>query len=173
MANSKQCFDLRDSNTHFKDEVVQAAGGETLTRCFACGICTGCCPVSEIDNRFRPSSIIQMILLGQKKDLLKSPVIWYCWQCYSCSFHCPQGVKFASIIKVLRYMAVDEGFVSAEVMERIGDIELMVRKARMKILDEFLDTYEKTGRVPERVQDLVKAEFEGRLPESARTQSGE
>ena len=156
MTESQKCLDLRYSNSHFKDEVVQAAGGETLTRCFACGICTGCCPVSEVDNRFRPSSIIQMILLGQKDDLLNSPVIWYCWQCYSCSFHCPQGVKFANIIRVLRYMAVDEGKVSAELMERLNTVELKIREIRTKVLDSFFEEYEKTGKVPENIEELFK-----------------
>ena len=161
MAEQQECLDLRHSNVHFKDEVVRAAGGETLTRCFGCGICTGCCPVSEMDSRFRPSSIIQMILLGQKDELLKSPVIWYCWQCYSCSFHCPQGVKFASVIRVLRYMAVDEGFVSAELMEKARDIEEEIRKIRTKVLDLFFEHYEKSGSVPGDVAQLCKKCFEG------------
>ncbi len=159
MANSERCFDLRKGDAHFKDEVVRAAGGETLTRCFACGICTGCCPVSEIDNRFRPSSIIQMVLLGQREELLKSPIIWYCWQCYSCSFHCPQGVKFASVVRVLRYMAVDEGFVSAELMEKLHDIEISVRKVRRRILDEFFEAYEKTGHIPDQIDDIFEKSF--------------
>ncbi|RLB00830.1 MAG: hypothetical protein DRG59_03970 [Deltaproteobacteria bacterium] len=159
MAESQKCLDLRHGNTHFKDEVTQAAGGETLTRCFACGICTGCCPVSEIDNRFRPSSIIQMILLGQKEDLLKSDIIWYCWQCFSCSFHCPQGVKFASIIRVLRYMAVDEGIVSPELMEKVSEIDMSIRHARRKILDFFFDEYRRKGKVPDNIEGLCKKSF--------------
>ncbi len=161
MVESEKCLDVRHSNVHFKNEVVEAAGGETLTRCFGCGICTGCCPVSEMDNRFRPSSIIQMILLGQKDDLLKSRIIWYCWQCYSCSFHCPQGVKFASVIRVLRYMAVDEGFVSAELMEKTKVIEEEIRKVRTKILDMFFDQYENSGKVVRDIKKLCEKCFGG------------
>ena len=160
MEEIPECFDLRHTDEGFKDEIICAAGGETLTRCFGCGICTGCCPVSEIDSRFRPSFIIQKILLGRRQEVLQSPEIWYCLQCFSCSFHCPQGVKFADIIRVLRHMAVAEGYVPPEMMERLESLELIVRRTRNSVLDQFFEMYQESGKGPKNMEKLWKGILE-------------
>ena len=73
----------------FKHDVAQQPGGEGLKACFACGACTGGCPVSEVDGAYDPRKIIRMVLLGMKEKVLSSDLIWLCAMCYTCSFHCP------------------------------------------------------------------------------------
>ena len=107
----------------FKFEVSEHPGGEGLKACFACGACTGGCPVSEVDSAYDPRKIIRMILLGMKEKVLSSDLIWLCVMCYTCSFHCPQDVKFASVMDVLRKMAVKEGYAKPSFVENVEEID--------------------------------------------------
>lgn len=112
---------------NFKFEVSRTAGGENVKLCFACGTCTAVCPVAGIDQEFNPRKIIRQILLGMRAQVLKSPVIWRCIQCYACYATCPQNVKFRDVVKALREMAVREGYVSSATAAEIQNLALPVK----------------------------------------------
>ena len=90
---------IQDLDPLFKEELAREPGCQHLLRCFACGVCTATCPVAEIEPEFSPSRIIRQILYGLKVPLLSSPALWYCVRCSSCSFQCPQDVRFLDIIQ--------------------------------------------------------------------------
>ena len=117
-------------DSKFKLEVSQQPGGEGLKACFACGACTGGCPVSEVDAAYDPRKIIRMVLLGMKEKVLASDLIWLCAMCYTCSFHCPQDVKFASVMEVLRKLALKEGYVKPAFIKNIANIETFSQTVR-------------------------------------------
>jgi len=104
----------KEINSGFSGEVVKRPGGEHLNRCYACGACSGVCPVSQAIPEFDPRKIIHMIRMGLKDRLLSSELIWYCSRCRSCVFVCPQDVRFADIMLALRDQAIEEGFVSED-----------------------------------------------------------
>jgi len=114
---------LNKLDSHFKFEVAEHPGGEGLKACFACGACTGGCPVSEVDPAYDPRKIIRMILLGMKEKVLSSDLIWLCSMCYTCSFHCPQDVQFVKVMSVLREMAVKEGYVKPSFIKTMEEID--------------------------------------------------
>lgn len=95
-------------------------GGELAKRCFDCGSCTGACPVSGSGTGFDPRKILHMIKLGLKDQLLRSAIIWHCSHCDTCYFVCPQGVRFSSVVDVLREMAVKQGFDDGKGVEKWG-----------------------------------------------------
>lgn len=101
-------------NPAFNSEVVAVPGGEHLNSCFSCGACSGICPVSQAIPDFDPRKIIHMIRMGMKDRLLGSDFLWYCSQCQSCVFVCPQDVRFAEIMAALTKMALQEGYVSEQ-----------------------------------------------------------
>jgi heterodisulfide reductase subunit C len=103
---------MKELEPKFKDEVAKRLGGANIKRCFACGACTGSCPASQTVEEFDPRKIIHMIILGLKERVLSSPIMWYCLLCNTCSFVCPQDVRFSEAMAVLRQMAVNEGYVS-------------------------------------------------------------
>ena len=109
-----------DLKHDFKFEVTSMPGGEVVNRCFDCGTCAGVCPVSEAEDAFDPRRIIHMIKMGLKDRLLGSEAIWYCSNCDTCAFVCPQDVQFSNVVRVLREMAVKEGYVDPEAFERLG-----------------------------------------------------
>jgi heterodisulfide reductase subunit C len=95
----------------FKYEVAKMPGGEKLMRCFQCGTCTSDCPVARFSETYRPRQIIRMAQLGLKERVLKSDTIWLCAACFTCTDRCPQDVEVASVIRVLRNMAAEQGVV--------------------------------------------------------------
>ncbi len=115
----------------FRNEVSTTPGGANLLNCFLCGSCTAGCPVNEIDDSYNPRKIMRQILLDKKEDVVNSKEIWKCNQCHTCVAHCPQDVRFADIVRVLREIAVKDGVVSKELLDKIQGIDLEARKARL------------------------------------------
>jgi len=93
----------------FKYEISKIHGGEKLLRCFQCGTCTSDCPVARFSDSYRPRQIIRMVQLGLKDKILNSDTLWLCASCFTCTDRCPQDVEVASVIRVLRNLAAQEG----------------------------------------------------------------
>lgn len=122
----------------FKYEVASQPGGEKLKVCYACGVCTAGCPVSEISDDFDPRKIIRMVLMGMKERVLSSDFIWYCTQCFTCSGHCPQNVKFTDIMRVLRDMAVKEGYVDSSFLQKAKELDRFSQKVRYRLMKSIV-----------------------------------
>jgi len=128
-------LDTAGLDPNFKDEVAARPGGENVRLCFACGTCTAACPVAAVDETFNPRQMIRMILLGMKRELLGSPVLWRCVQCYACYAKCPQNVKFRDVMKVLRALAVEQGFARADVAEELFRLDDAMLKEQVRLVN--------------------------------------
>ena len=122
----------------FKYEVAGQPGGEKLKVCYACGVCTAGCPVSEVSEDFDPRKIIRMVLMGMKERVLSSDFIWYCTQCFTCSGHCPQNVKFTDIMRVLRDMAVKNGYVDSSFLQKAKELDRFSQKVRHRLMKSIV-----------------------------------
>ena len=107
--NAKEPVKASEINPKFKYELIKEHGGENLLKCFQCGTCTSDCPVARYSDSYRPRTIIHMAKLGLKDRVLKSDTLWLCAACFTCTDRCPQDVEVASVIRVLRNMAAEEG----------------------------------------------------------------
>jgi heterodisulfide reductase subunit C len=122
----------------FKYEISKMHGGEKLMRCFQCGTCTSDCPIARFSDTFRPRQIIRMTQLGLKDRVLNSDCLWLCASCFTCTDRCPQDVEVASVIRVLRNLAAEQGHIPQVFKEQCASIlesgyaykipELRVRK---------------------------------------------
>lgn len=128
-------LDTAGLDPNFKDEVAARPGGENVRLCFACGTCTAACPVAAVDETFNPRQMIRMILLGMKRELLGSPALWRCIQCYACYAKCPQNVKFRDVMKVLRALAVEQGFARADVAEELFRLDDAMLKEQVRLVN--------------------------------------
>ena len=106
----------------FKYEIAKAHGGEKLMRCFQCGTCTSDCPVARFSETYRPRQIIRMAQLGLKARVLKSDTIWLCAACFTCTDRCPQDVEVASVIRVLRNLAAEQGIMPQVFKEEAASV---------------------------------------------------
>lgn len=138
---------LNELDTRFKYDVANEPGGEHINLCFACGLCTASCPVSDIDQRFNPRRIIRMVLLGMRREVLSSDIIWFCIQCYSCQAHCPQEVDFSDIVKALREMAVREGYVAPTFAASVREIDTFCQKMRREMVGAVIGSRSEGGEV--------------------------
>jgi heterodisulfide reductase subunit C2 len=134
-----ETVNLQDLDPQFKDEVAGEPGCQHLWRCFACGVCTATCPVSEMTPGFSPSQIIRQVLYGQRVALLSSPALWHCARCSRCSFQCPQDVRFLDIIQGLRHLALRDGFISPGQVARLEQGERLIQELRRRLIGELLE----------------------------------
>jgi len=133
-----ETIDLQDLDPQFKDEVAAEPGCQHLLRCFACGVCTATCPVSELEPGFSPSRIIRQILYGQRAVLLSSPALWYCARCARCSFQCPQDVRFLDIIQGLRNLALRDGCITPARVAALSQGERLIQELRRRLIAALL-----------------------------------
>ena len=96
-------------NPKFKYELSKVQGSEKILQCFQCGTCTSDCPIAKFSDTYRPRQIIRMAQLGLKERVLKSETLWLCASCFTCTDRCPQDIEVASIIRVLRNLAAEQG----------------------------------------------------------------
>ena len=111
-----------EMNPKFKYEISKMHGGEKLMRCFQCGTCTSDCPIARFSDVYRPRQIIRMAQLGLKDRVLKSDTLWLCASCFTCTDRCPQDVEVASVIRVLRNLAAEQGFIPQVFREECASI---------------------------------------------------
>ena len=109
-------------DTKFKYEISKMRGGEKLMRCYQCGTCTSDCPIAKFSDTYRPRQIIRMTQLGLKDRVLKSDTLWLCASCFTCTDRCPQDVEVASVIRVLRNLAAEQGHIPQVFKEQCASI---------------------------------------------------
>ena len=109
-------------NPKFKYEISKMHGGEKLMRCYQCGTCTSDCPIARFSDTYRPRQIIRMTQLGLKDRVLKSDTLWLCASCFTCTDRCPQDVEVASVIRVLRNLAAEQGCIPQVFKEQCASI---------------------------------------------------
>ena len=141
-------------DTQFKDEIAARPGGANVRKCFACGTCTAGCPAFQADHEYNPRRIIRMILLGMREEVLASPAIWLCHQCYACSANCPQEVDFSHIMMAVRDIAVAEGFHPKGRLEEVDRISQLSNELRRDFVQLLTG---KSGMTPERIRERVEA----------------
>lgn len=124
MASEAKQMDIskNDLDPNFKFILSDIPGAEDIKRCFACGSCTGICPVNKDNPAYDPRKIIHMIILGLKDRLLASEMIWQCTQCDTCQFVCPQGVRLSKVINALRYVAIKNEYVNIATVQEWGKV---------------------------------------------------
>ena len=86
-------------------------GGEKMSLCMQCGMCSGSCPIgTEMDHG--PRKLFMMIRAGMKDEVFNSSTIWNCTSCYNCVVRCPRGVPVTYILQDLASKAVELGYVT-------------------------------------------------------------
>ena len=101
---------VAELDANFKQEVIAHEAAQDITACFSCGSCTTGCPIHEAYPEYDPRKLARMVNLGMRNRVLSSPYIWYCATCHTCEEHCPQNVRFFSVLNVLKNMAAKEGY---------------------------------------------------------------
>ncbi len=99
----------------FMGEVANTPRGKGILLCIQCGRCSSGCPVARLTGEHNPRRLMEMIILGFKKDVLATALPWYCLSCFTCLDRCPQGGDVGEVMFALRNLAVRQGNVPAGV----------------------------------------------------------
>ena len=151
-----ETIESKNLDSRFKYDVAAHPGGDNIKLCFACGTCTAGCPVSAVDPEYNPRKIIREVLLGMRKEVLSSPVIWRCVQCYSCSAKCPQNVKFRDVMKALREMAVEDGYVEASLLQEVEELDEYSQKLRRDLVNALVTDKENFKELKRKTEEIFK-----------------
>jgi heterodisulfide reductase subunit C len=90
-------------------EITSMPGGELIEKCAACGVCTADCTVAP-GSQYNPRQIIQKILIGARQRVFENEQLWLCNTCPQCENACQYGVKLDDVFKIVRKLAIKEGF---------------------------------------------------------------
>ncbi len=103
--------------------------------CFNCSECTNVCPICCERKVFDPQRIFRMVNLGLEKEILKSPSVWLCVGCQSCTEACSQLVSGHNMIRGLQELAVREGLVDAAFPSRWRNTQRLLYPLFTKEID--------------------------------------
>ena len=95
----------------FAKELEAIPGGEDISKCIQCGICTASCVVARATDKYRPRKLIQKIILGDREEVLADEQTWFCLTCRMCEERCQEGVSPAEIFHAVRVLAAREGHI--------------------------------------------------------------
>lgn len=144
MGQFSQAVKSGEIDPKFKHEISKFHGAEKIMLCFQCGTCTADCPVSRFSDFYRPKKIARMIQIGLKDRILSDRHIWLCTTCYACIDHCPQDVKPADVVRVLRNLSVKYMRTMpsvykelAETMMKTGGFVYVIPESRAKRREEL------------------------------------
>ncbi len=84
---------------------------DEIERCIACGACKDDCPSCK-NGIMDPPALFKKIISGQIDEVLKDPSIWACLDCYTCSEMCSLGLGWHDVLKKLRNMAAEKGYIT-------------------------------------------------------------
>ncbi len=104
MPAENKIIKLDECDPNFMDEITRA-GGENVQSCFQCGTCTGGCPTQHAMD-YPPRTIMRMIQLGMRDEVLQSTTIWTCASCNTCITRCPREVRIPEIMGALKSIAI-------------------------------------------------------------------
>lgn len=155
---------VSDLKSGFSEEIASQPGGENIKRCFTCGTCVAGCPITEVDEDFNCRRIVRQIILGMRDEVLSSPAIWLCLECYRCYARCPQKVNFTDIMRVLRYLSVKGGYVPAGKMKEIDDLDRFMQEIRCSFIKHTFKPSKETA-------EKIKSKIEERLKTASSTGS--
>jgi len=96
----------------FADEIMRAAGGESMRACYSCGTCVSRCIVPRRDPAYNPRRVFHMVGLGMRQAVYEDATIWHCTACDLCVAGCPQEVRISDVIGALRESALAAGYTS-------------------------------------------------------------
>ncbi len=99
----------------FMSEVANMPRGSGILLCIQCGRCSSGCPIARLTNEHNPRRLMEMVILGLKKDVLPTQLPWYCLSCFTCLDRCPQGGDVGEVMFAIRNLAVKNGNVPAGV----------------------------------------------------------
>jgi len=85
---------------------VEELARTNVRDCYQCGKCSAGCPMADRMETL-PNQLIRLVQLDRVDKALRSPAIWQCVSCQTCSARCPKSVDCTAVLDALRQLAVE------------------------------------------------------------------
>ncbi len=148
MIRGETMMTSKDFNPKFTKKIIEAGEAigegeliESFKRCYQCGTCTGGCPSGRI-TAYRTRKLIRSAMLGLG-DYVKSEDLWKCTTCYTCYERCPRDVKITEVIKAMRNVAFQMGYVA--LAHRKTSLYVYLTGHAVPVNDEIKEVRKKLG----------------------------
>ena len=106
---------MSELDLNFMGDIAGTPRGKGILVCIQCGRCSSGCPVARLTSEHNPRRLMEMVILGLRKDVLSTQLPWYCLSCFTCLDRCPQGGDVGDVMFALRNLAVRQGNMPAGV----------------------------------------------------------
>ena len=106
---------LSELDLNFMADIAGTPRGSGILVCIQCGRCSSGCPVARLTSEHNPRRLMEMVILGLRKDVLSTQLPWYCLSCFTCLDRCPQGGDVGDVMFAIRNQAVRQGNMPAGV----------------------------------------------------------
>ena len=80
-----------------------------LKACAECGACVEDCPVARADPTFDPNALVRALAEGRVEEVVRSPELWKCVECYTCAELCPNRYDQMLILRKAKNLAIARG----------------------------------------------------------------
>jgi heterodisulfide reductase subunit C len=90
-----------------------------LQACADCGACVDDCPVARNNTSYNPNELIRALAQGKLDEVLTSPVLWQCVECYTCAEMCPNKYDQMTILRKAKTLALRAGQAPQSALEGI------------------------------------------------------
>jgi Fe-S oxidoreductase len=93
----------------FLTQIPLAPDRKTILDCMQCGMCSGSCPLGDA-MEYPPRQMILEARSGGLDAVLRSPSLWMCIGCFTCSRRCPRGIELTDgMWPAMRDKAMQDG----------------------------------------------------------------
>lgn len=108
------------------DEVREAIigyGGESITLCQQCGLCSGTCPWGRMPERaeFNIRHMLHMGRLGYE-GFESDDVLFACTSCNHCVVRCPRSVRIVDVVRAMRTVICETGGIPKNLKAVLGSV---------------------------------------------------
>lgn len=102
-------------------EVIAAMGGETISQCMQCGLCSGLCPWPNVGSEFRTRKLMRMGQMGIE-GFESDEILYACTTCKLCQENCPRGVAIVDVVRSMRSIIAESGATPPSLRPIMGSI---------------------------------------------------
>ncbi|MFZ5592555.1 MAG: (Fe-S)-binding protein [Bacillota bacterium] len=104
-------------------DVIVASGGEEITKCMQCGLCTAVCPWHRMEKEaeFNTRGMFHMGRLGYD-GYESDDFLFACTTCNQCAVFCPRGIKIPDLVRSMRSVIAETGGIPKNLKAVVGSI---------------------------------------------------
>lgn len=98
---------MTEEKMSFFREFIRDRSGQESALCYQCLKCTSGCPVAGHMD-YPPHAVHRLVVVGGRRELLRSRSIWLCTACETCGQRCPNEINTARVMDALKRLATAE-----------------------------------------------------------------